>query len=196
VPTRNAGYSLIELLTAIAILAVITLISLPAFGSIRRKAAVRAAAGELRGIVHLARSRAITRGLNAGLRFSQDAGVWQFAVYDDGDGDGIRSEDIARNIDTLLAPPRPVLRETSLATIGVLSRTIIDPDGDRLTPTSSPVQFGRSQICSFSPLGESTPGTVYVTDRSGDIYAVRVFGASAKIRVLRYDPTRRRWVAP
>jgi Tfp pilus assembly protein FimT len=192
---HQSGYSLPELLTAIAVLIAISLVALPAFGSMRRRAAVRAAAGELRAIVHEARSRAITRGVNAGLRFTEDAGVWQFAVYDDGDDDGIRTEDIARRIDTLVAPPRPVLRETSLATIGLLPITINDPDGERLAPNRPAVQFGRSQICSFSPLGESSSGTVYLTDKAGELYAVRVYGATAKIRTLRYDPRRRRWEA-
>jgi hypothetical protein len=44
-------------------------------------------------------------------------------------------------------------------------------------------------------LGESTPGTIYITDRGLDLYAVRVYGATAKIRVLRYVPATKKWVA-
>jgi hypothetical protein len=93
-------------------------------------------------------------------------------------------------------PARRVLRESTLATIGLLPQAVTDPDGDRLLPTASPVQFNTSQLCSFSPLGESTPGTIYITDRADQLYAVRVYGATAKMRVLRYDGGRRRWEAP
>lgn len=189
------GYSLVELLTAVAILAVLVLVSVPAFASMRRRSAVRLASYELRTIFHLTRSRAIARNAHAGLRFTKLGSTWHFAVYDDGDRDGVRSDDIARGTDRIVAPPRVVLRESTLATIGLLPQTVTDPDGDRLLPTASPVVFNRSQLCSFSPLGEATPGTIYITDRFGELYAVRVYGATAKMRVLRYDVLRRRWGA-
>jgi hypothetical protein len=57
------------------------------------------------------------------------------------------------------------------------------------------VQFGRSTICSFSPLGESSSGTIYLTARGRDLWAVRVYGATAKIRILRYVRSTGKWVA-
>ncbi|MGZ8867811.1 MAG: hypothetical protein ACXW2P_05670, partial [Thermoanaerobaculia bacterium] len=77
--------------------------------------------------------------------------------------------------------------------IGLLQQVIRDPDGDLLRPNDSPIQFGRSSICSFSPKGSATPGTIYLTDDAGSLYAVRVYGATAKIRLLRYSGERRRW---
>lgn len=191
-----AGYSLAEMLAVVAIIGLFILISLPAFGSIQRRFALRAATAEMRSIFHVARMRAIARGRHAGLKFIRVGNEWSFAVYDDGDGDGLRNDDIARNIDKLVAPPRPVLPESRAINIGLLGVTIKDPDGDDLTPSDSPVQFGRSLLCSFSPFGESTPGTIYITDRGRDLWAVRVYGATAKIRVTRYDRGTRKWVQP
>lgn len=190
--SKQHGYTLAELLIVVAIIGMTVGVATPAFNSLRRRSAVRAATGEIRAVFHGARMRAITTGHNSGIRFKQSGNEWLYAEYSDGDGDGLRTEDIAAGIDRPLFPPRPLLvLDHGAATIGVLSKTIPDPDGDKLTPTSSPVQFGRSQICSFSPIGESTSGTIYLTDGLGGIYAVRVYGASAKIRTLRF--TGRKW---
>ena len=190
---HTRGYSLIELLVVVAIVAMIVLVTVPAFGSMRRKAALRTASSELRAIFQLARSRAIARGANCGLKFVKAGEEWQFALYDDGDGDGLRSDDIRAGVDKLVAPPRRALRETNLVTIGLLPITILDPDGDKLRPDkSSPVQMGRAEMCSFSKLGESTPGTIYITDGQ-ELFAVRVYGATGKIRTLRYV-AEGRWV--
>ena len=104
-------------------------------------------------------------------------------------------EDIDRRIDRRVTLPRRALTESETVTIGLLGRTIRDPDGDRLLPTASPIHFNRSAICSFSPFGESTPGTIYLTDRREELYAVRVYGTTAKVRTLRYDAPSQKWVS-
>ncbi len=190
------GYSLVEMLITLAIIGLVVLVAVPAFGNIQRRFALRAATAELRSIFHFARMRAIAQGRHAGLKFIRVGDEWSFAVYDDGDGDGLRNEDIARRVDRLVMPQRVILPESRAINIGLLPYTIKDPDGDDLTPSDSPVQFNRSALCSFSPLGESTPGTIYITDRGRDLWAVRVYGATAKIRVTRYDGAKRRWVQP
>lgn len=192
---ENRGFTLLELLTAIAIIGLIVACATPSWLSLRRRAAVRAASAEIRSVFHLVRSRAIARSKNAGVHFSKSGGEWRFAIYDDGDGDGVRNDDIRSGVDRLVAPPRFLLQQPQLVSIGLLPHAVRDPDGDALEPAASPVQFNRSRICSFSPLGSGTPGTIYLTDDAGSLYAVRVYGASAKIRLLRYEPSRRRWEA-
>jgi type II secretory pathway pseudopilin PulG len=181
------------LLTVLAILGLIASASVPAFLHYQRQSAVRLAAAEIRSVFHLARSRAIARHTHSGLKFSKTSGAWHYALCDDGDGDGLRNDDLTKGIDRCLAAPRPVVRESRFADIGLPPYAIIDPDGDPLPPTRSPVQFNASTICSFSPLGQSTPGTIYLTNRNEDVYAVRVYGSSAKMRVLRYNRGARRW---
>lgn len=187
------GYSLVELLIVLAIIGLFLGIALPSFHTMRRRAGLRVAAAELRGIFHSARQRAITRNAKCGVKFFLAGGEWHYSLYDDGDRDGVRSDDIARGIDTPVTAPRPAIRETDAVTIGLLKRRIKDPDGERLNPDRSPVQFGRSDICSFTPMGESTPGTIYLTDRGSDLYALRVYGMTAKIRTLRYDAAAAVW---
>lgn len=192
---HQRGFTLFEIVTLLVILGIIVLVSVPAFASMRRRAALRAATAELRSVFHLTRMRAISRGVNCGMKFSRIGDVWYFAVYEDGDHDGIRNDDITKGVDILLDPPRVVFPSSRAVDIGMLAISIKDPDGDPLPPTKAPVAFNRSTICSFSPLGESTPGTIYITDRVRDLWCVRVYGATAKIRVLRYVPKTKKWVA-
>ncbi len=190
---QQRGFTLIELLIIVAIVGMMIAITLPSFGKMRRRAALQAATSELRSQFHLTRSRAIAHNVNCGMKFLLLAGQWHFAIYEDGDGDGVRNDDIKSGKDRLIARPRVVLPSSNAVAIGLLDITIKDPDGDSLSPVKSPVVFNTSTICSFSPLGQSTPGTIYITDRGNDLYAVRVFGTSAKIRVLRYDRGSGKW---
>ena len=191
---RQGGFSLLEMLTVIAIIGMFVSLSYPALESMRRRSAVRVLAIELRAIFHRARSRAITRSDNTGVKFTRtNDGEWRFTLYDDGDGDGVRNDDINRGVDRRISMPQPVLNSTAIASIALPLARIADPDGGWLSTTASAVQFGRSTICSFSTDGRSTPGTIYISDRGGQLYALRVFGATAKIRLLRYHFNAARW---
>ncbi len=188
------GYSISEMLIVVAIIGMAVGVTMPAFNSMRRRIAVKAAAAEIRGIFHRARMRAIARGFNSGIRFTKTDSEWRYAGYDDSNGNGLRNEDIASGADAQVFAPRPVLMtDRGSASISVPGMVIRDPDGDKLTPSSSAVQFNRSQLCSCSPTGSCTPGSIYLTDGGGGIYCVRVLGASGRIRVLRWDDVRLRW---
>jgi hypothetical protein len=47
----------------------------------------------------------------------------------------------------------------------------------------------------MNPNGSSSSGTLYVHGRERSQYAVRVLGATGRVRVMKYEPQRRRWVA-
>jgi type II secretion system protein H len=189
--SRRHGFSLLELLVVVAIVGLVASVTLPNFAKMRRRAALRSAAGELRSVFHLARMRAISSGTNTGLKFVMLGGAWHFATYEDGDRDGVRNDDIKSGVDRMIAPPRVVLSQSRVVTIGLIDIPVKDPDGDLV---KSPVAFNNSAICSFTPVGESTPGTIYLTDADGDLWCVRVYGATAKIRTLRYDREKKKWI--
>lgn len=186
----QGGYSLAEALTVLAILSLFVLVTLPAFGTMNRRMALRAAAADLRALFHATRSRAIATSRHHALKFQQFAGVWHIVLYEDGDGDGVRNDDIKKRIDRPVEPPRVVLRESRAVSIGLLKKPVKDPDGD---PLKQPVAFNRSTLCSFSPIGAATPGSIYLTD-GRNLWCVRVYGATARIRMLKYDAAKKRWV--
>ena len=191
---RESGFTLPEITTTLVIIATMLLCAMPAFNTMRRRSAVRSAAAQLRAVFHLVRSRALARSSNSAVKFVQHGSVWKYAVYDDGDRDGVRNDDIKSGVDRVVTGPQTLWQQPHLVSIALPDFAIKDPDGDVMAPFDSPVQFNKSTICSFSHLGEATPGTIYMTDRSGEVYAVRVYGATAKIRVVRYDRGTTKWV--
>jgi len=190
---RQSGHTLIEIMVALAIIGVIAMCAVPALATYRRRASLTSEATELRGIFRTLRSRAIARGKHCGVKFTRAGDIWAYSLYDDGDGDGIRSDDIASGVDRRFAGPSVLMPQFNIASIALLSTTIRDPDGDSLPPTASAVQFNRSTICSFGPTGSSTPGTIYINDGAGHLCAVRVYGPTGKVRLLRYNSGIRRW---
>jgi len=188
VPSRrpDSGYTITELLTVIAIIGMFSAIAMPGWLTLQRHAAVRAAAEELQSVFRGARMRAIASGRNVGVRFTKSGSDWMYALYDDRNGNGIKTAEINSGVDKMIARPKRVLNTVRYANIATPSKTITDPDGAPLKPADSPVQFGSTAICSFSPIGGATPGTIYLTDGNGEIWCARVYGTSAKVRLLRY----------
>jgi prepilin-type N-terminal cleavage/methylation domain-containing protein len=189
------GYSLIELLTVVAIVGLFVAVSTPHFLSLRRQAAMRAATKEIRGVIQKTRARAITRSRNSAVKFQLFGDEWRYAIYDDGDFDGVRNDDIAKGIDPVVIPFTPVLPGAGRVRIGLPAAGARDPDTNKLLVPSkdSPVRFNASTLCSFSPAGSGTPGTVFLTDGHTDIGAVRVFGATGRIRSQMFNRATGKW---
>lgn len=188
------GFSLVEILVVVAIIGLVVSVTIPNLNAYRRRAALRAAAREIMSELRQTRSEAIARGRNVGVKFSRSsAGDWLYSVYEDGDFDGIKREDIERGDDPLLQHARPVLHATGGARIGLPERPVRDPDSGRLLrPNTSPVKFAAS-LCAFSVLGGGTAGSIYLTDGHDNVAIVRVAGATGRVRLLFYDAASRRW---
>lgn len=194
---HTKGISLVELAACIAVIGIILLCAVPMFAAYRRRASVVAAADEFRGIFRLVRSRAIARNRNVGVRFTLSAkNEWQYTIYEDGNGDGLRTKDIDRGIDWRVSGPSAVMPAFHIARIGLLPTAVKDPDGDKLQPDDSPVQFGTARLASFSPTGSSTSGTIYLVDGGGQLWCARVYGGSGKVRLLRWNDGIRKWERP
>ena len=182
---RCRGFSLVELMFAASLLAVLAAMAVPALvGSVdssRARSAVRYIAGRLA----MARAQAVSRGANVAVRFVELADGLSLASYGDGNGDGVRSDDIAAGIDPVLEPPGRL--QDLLPGVDVAFWGGADP---RETPV-----VGRARLFSFSPTSTATSGTIYVHARDGTQWAVRVLGVTARARVLRYRPSSREWLA-
>lgn len=189
------GMTLAELLVVLTVLAVLLTATVPFVLRASSSLRVRLAAAEVATALYLARSEAIRLGHHVGLRFGRDTdGRVTFTLFADGDGDGLSSRDVRAGSDVAVSPPRR---------LGHLGRTVRfgfpeapptrDPSGKRLDRLEDPVRFNRSDLASFSPLGTSTPGSVYLTDGRRALVAVRLLGATGRVRVTEWDPEAESW---
>ena len=62
-----------------------------------------------------------------------------------------------------------------------------------LEPGSDPLRIGRTALVTFSPLGSSSSGTLYVAAHRGPQMAIRLYGASGRVRVLMFDTRSGQW---
>lgn len=186
--------SSVELITALALAA--TLAAATAHGAfqIQSALAVRSAAAELAATFFRARAYALARGVTIGIKFRRDGGRYEWALYRDGNGNGIRTAEIESGVDRSLglsiAWPRTDVRP------GILTDgSVPDPStpGRLLDRPDDPIRFNNSDICSFSPTGESTPGSIYLWDGRDRMAVLRVFGRSAKVRTLFYFRGEESW---
>ncbi|HVR43311.1 MAG TPA: prepilin-type N-terminal cleavage/methylation domain-containing protein [Thermoanaerobaculia bacterium] len=191
---RRKGFALVEMLAVVAIVGLIVAVSVPAFGTIRRKAALRASVHEIRSVIRLGRSRAIARGEHSAIKFRKTGEVWTWALVDDLDGDGVRNDDILAGIDLVIGRYRDVLVASDEVAIALPSFPVRDPDTKKFLPANaSPVRFNASTLCSFGPLGGGTSGSIFLTNRWDDVAMVRVSGATGRVRAILYDRGTETW---
>ncbi|MFN2385664.1 MAG: GspH/FimT family protein [Thermoanaerobaculia bacterium] len=180
-----AGISPVELLLALAVAATVLAVIVPGVHHLRSSVAIRSAAGQVRAAFYRARMVAIKRGVLVGVKFRRNGGRQEWALYADGNGNGVRNAEITSGVDRPLGVFYPWDRNDVLP--GILTGARVpDPGspGSYLDRPDDPIRFNNSDICSFSPVGESTPGSVYLWDGHDRMAVVRVFGRSAKIRTL------------
>ena len=184
----ESGHSFVELAVIVALLGIATAILVPPFLSWTAGVRLDLAANELSGTFRLARAYAIKHNTNVGLKFYPGESVVRYGLYRDDDGDGVRTDDIRSGIDPEVMPVRDLIhlgRQVSFGfPAGLNPRDPNDPRR-RLGRLHDPVRFNRSDIASFSPLGVSTPGTIYLTD-GRHLLAVRVNNRRGRVRIMRY----------
>jgi hypothetical protein len=185
--SASAGASAVELVAALAILVAVGAAAGAGAIHLRAVVSVRSAAAEVGAVLYRARMYAITQGVNVGVKYRFREGRYEWALYGDSNGNGVRSADIAAGIDRSIGVLSTWGRNDVRPAI-MTGISIPDPDGSgRLSGNpDDPIRFNRSDICSFSALGESTPGSIYLWDGSDRMAVVRVYGRTGKIRTLFY----------
>jgi type II secretory pathway pseudopilin PulG len=182
---------MVELMLAVSIAGIVTAIAIPQAVHALDEYRTRAAAHYLAMRLADARSDAIKRSTYVGLRFEAVGADYQFTEVADGNGDGLRTVDVQRGDDPVVVPPDMLTWHFNGVTFGILAG-VPDTDGSP-AGTNDGVRLGASRLLSMNPNGSSSSGTLYVHGRGRAQYAVRVLGATGRVRVVRYDHVRRKW---
>ena len=168
-----AGYTLVEAMLVCAIVAVVTGVAVPiSLEGVNRSrgwAGTRFVAARL----VQARARAVARGASVAIRFDGAGELTTLASFVDGNRNGVLTRDIDDGIDPPLNAPLPLAS---------------------LFPGVVITDEGAPRLFSFSPDGTATSGSVYLRSRDGSRFAVRVLGATARVRIERYVTARDAWV--
>ena len=186
--------SLTEALAALTIAALGIGAAVPSASGMIRSWKLTCAARDLAMEVQRARMDAVAKGAHVGILFEPAAGPGRWRRYLDGGARGIQSSEIAAGID------RPMGGFFELASrypgvrfgISRAGAPRIPPGSGMLSPADDPIAFGGTDIVSCSPTGESSSGTLYLTDGES-MRAVTLFGATGRIRIWSYDGRSGQW---
>jgi prepilin-type N-terminal cleavage/methylation domain-containing protein len=199
-PSFSSGFSLLELVVVMALLSLVMVVSVPALFEATTTLRMRQAAREVAGAMYEARFEAIRMSARVGVKFyppSNEDGPTLYRLYRDGDGDGVRSDDIRSLTDPPVGPVRRMDRVGQRIYFGFppgIDAPAPGVSGAPLGNLADPIRFNRSDIASFSGIGGSTPGTLYLTDGKSRLTAIRVTSRTGRIVIARWDAERRRWL--
>ena len=186
------GYSFIEVLIVMALIGMMLLIW--AGSSLRAAERQRGFDNFRREIVYAlerCRWKAMNERSYAGAMVEKINGTYVANFYLDGNRNGIRLADIQSGVDALFLRSYELSKEKGDIAAGILqSEPVpeIPPKTGVLDPSGDPVKFGRSDIISFSPNGDSSSGTLYLSCPSQhQMFALVLYGATARLTVWKYS---------
>jgi hypothetical protein len=118
---------------------------------------------------------------------------YSFATCVDGNGNGLRTAEIASGTDQQITPAEFLGQRFADVQFG-LAAGVPDLDGGWQTEDGDGVRIGSSRILTVGADGTATSGTLYVRGKRGQ-YAIRVLGATARVRLFQYQTGARAWIA-
>lgn len=186
------GYSFVELVVVAGLVATLSAVAVPQTLAALDDSRTLGAARHISGRFQRARMDAIVRSNEVAVRFVASGSSYSYAVYVDGNSNGVRSADIRSGVDRLLMPAEKLSDLFANVDFGALPNLpAVDPGGT--PPGDDPIRFGASNMLSFSPNATSSTGSVYIRGQRAQ-YVVRLFGDTAKSRILKFDAAAHRWV--
>ena len=185
---EHRGFTLVEMLFVLGVAATLSGMALPPVVRVLEDYRIAGAARYVAACLQRARMEAVRRSANVAVRFA-DGG--EFSTYVDGNGNGVLSADIRDGTDPQLGATERL--ESSFHDVSFGTLAGLPPvDAGGTPPGADPIHLGASNIASFSPAGTSSSGSVFV--RSGTCQlVVRVYGDTAKTRILRFEARSRQW---
>jgi len=185
------GYSLLELLLVLGVVTTLAGIAIPhvvtAVDDQRAVGAARYVSTRLQRV----RMEAIMRSADVAMQFTSDQRGFAYAIFVDGNHNGVLTRDIQRGIDVRLGAVERLSDNfpgVEFATFAGLPP--VDPGS--APPGADPIRLGSSNLATFTALGTATPGSLYIRGRRTQ-YVVRIFGDTARTRVLRFDARANTW---
>lgn len=182
-----------ELAVTVGLIATATATTIPEMQAGLDEFRVAGAARYLSSRLAETRMDAIQRSRHVALRFAAADAQYAFTVYEDGNGNGVLGADIQRGVDRAIR--RTERLSDNFRNVQFGTRPALPPiePGDA-APGADPIRLGPGNSVSFNPLGGATSGTIYLAGRGAAQYAVRVFGATGKIRVYRFNWRSSKWI--
>jgi len=190
------GVGAAELLLVVALTLIGLAVAVPSLAYVRDEGRAAAAARQMAATFSSLRYRSVTHGKAAGLLFQRQGAGWAWWEVEDGNGNGLRTSEVERGVDRIRSGPHRLEDRVQGVRLGfppLASIPEIPPGSDTIADLDDPVQFGRSDLVSFTPQGSASSGTLYLSDGRGVLYGVVLYGATCRVRVWRFDTYRRRW---
>ena len=189
---QSTGYSLLELTFVVGLMSTVSAIALPQMLTGLDDSRAVGAARYMSTRFQRARMEAVMRSADVALRFTQNGSRYSYAVYLDGNGNGVLARDIQRGLDRLIAPPEQLSDHFTGVDFGTIpGLPAVDPGG--APPGADPIRLGAGSFATFSAAGTATPGSVYIRGRADAQYVDRIYGTTGKTRVLKFDRRARKW---
>lgn len=190
------GVTLPEILVVLVLIGLAAAIAVPAASRLESQVRTASGARKLAMTFYALRWSSVARGRSQGLMFAHDAQGWYWYAVEDGNGNGLKLAEIANGVDPRRSGPHRLEHDGAGATLGFPPGgpfPKLPPQSGSISDLDDPIKMGNTDLVAFTPLGTASSGTLYVTDRKAGLYAVVLYGRSARVRVWRYDSRGRRW---
>jgi len=188
------GYSLVELLFVMGLMATLTAVAIPQLLATIDTFRAIGATRYLSTRLHRARSEAVMRSADVAMRFVRSDGAYAFAVYVDGNRNGVHAPDIDHGIDRQIGAVERLGDSFGGIEFGAIPG-LPPVDEGAIAPGDDPIRLGSSDSVTFTAMGTSTPGSLYIRSRRGAQYVIRIFGQTGKTRVLRFNVRTWKWMS-
>jgi Tfp pilus assembly protein FimT len=181
--------SLLELLVVLALIALFVVLTTANLAATQRQLDFDHFAREIFSSLKQCRWKAFRDRCYTGVLIGQTDNGYVFSFHNDGNGNGIRTQEIEEGTDPSFQRPVPIRRAS-----GDMEAAILSPDIPEIPPkkgvldVDDPVKFGKSNIISFSPDGQSSSGTLYLSCHSQKrMYAIVLYGPTTRMTLWKYS---------
>ncbi len=188
------GTSLAEALVVLWLVGLGAILSFPSLTTARHSWAMNTTSRRITALMVRARVTATVEGRACSLVFERHDGRWRCFIARDNDGDGVNRRDLEAGVDELLS--ERVELSDHPAGLGILAGVPVpDPAGHGLLggDPDDPVRAGRGDIVTFTREATATPCSIYITDHRSRMRVIRLFGPTARFRVLEWRPGWPQW---